>query len=99
VPAGLEPPAQQVFEQEGSEVPDVGVVVDRGTAGIQRDPPRLERFELLDGAGEGVVESEAHPAAAPAAGVMLSGVGPPSTRTWTLRWGTESRRRRGRTGS
>ncbi len=66
-PARLEPAAQEVLEQEGPEVSDVGVVVDRGPAGVQRRPPRVKGHERLDLAGEGVVEPESHPPAAPAA--------------------------------
>ena len=74
VAAGLEPAPQQVLEEERPEVPDVGVVVDRGPAGVQRDPPRLQGDERLDAAGEGVVEAEGHPPAAPAA-AWATGIG------------------------
>ena len=73
-PARLQPSAQEVLEQEGAEVPDVRVVVDRGAAGVQRGPPRLQRSERLDPAGEGLVEPERHAPAAPAALRRRSGV-------------------------
>ena len=93
VPARLEPAAQEVLEQERPEVSDVGVVVDGGAAGIERDPARLEGNERLDLAGERVVEAEAHPPAAPAAAWATGSLpaGPPSTARGPGAAGTESR--------
>ena len=48
VPRLLEPAAQQVLEQECSEIADVREVPDGGTARIQRDARRRERHERLD---------------------------------------------------
>ena len=67
VAAGLEPAAEEVLEQERPKVPDVSVVVDRRPAGVERHLPRLQRGEGLDATGKGVVETQAHPPAAPAA--------------------------------
>ena len=48
---------QDVFEDKGSQVADVGVVVDGGAAGVELDLPRLERLERLLPPAEGVVEA------------------------------------------
>ena len=66
VAAGLEPAAQKVLEEERPEIADVGVVVDGGTAGVERHPARVERLERLDFPGQRVVEAERHPPLAPA---------------------------------
>jgi hypothetical protein len=41
VPAGLQPPSQQILEQEGPEIADVRVVVDGRSAGVERHPAGL----------------------------------------------------------
>src|SRR4051794_31431022 len=87
VAAGLEPAPEEVLEQEGPKVSDVGVVVDRWAAGVERDPARLERLERLDLAGQRVVESQRHQPAAPAlaAVAIASPSAPPLIVTWTRR--------------
>ena len=60
VAAVVEIPAQQVFEHERAQVADVGVVVDRGPAGVHADPGGIEGGELLFRAGEAVVELKGH---------------------------------------
>ena len=60
VARGLEVAAQQVLEEEGPEVPEVGVVPDGRPARVERDARRREGLERLDGAGERVVEGEGH---------------------------------------
>ena len=65
VARGLEGALQEILEQEGSQVPDVGKVVDRWAAGIEGDDPRRDGRYGFHLAGEGVEESEvgqcAHP--------------------------------------
>ena len=60
VAARLEPAPEQVDQEEGPEIPDVGVVPDRRAAGIQGDPGRFLGMEFLDPPGEGVVKAEGH---------------------------------------
>ena len=60
IPARLQPAAEQVLKEEGPEVPDVGVVVDCGAAGVERDLALLEWLEELDLPAQGVVEPEGH---------------------------------------
>ncbi len=57
VPFPFQVAAQDVLEEEGPEVPDVGGVVDRGSAGVDADAPPLQRLELLHPASKGVVQS------------------------------------------
>jgi hypothetical protein len=52
----LEGAAQQVLPDVGPEVSDVGVVVNRGTAGVHTDLSGLQRPERLGPAGHGVVD-------------------------------------------
>ncbi len=54
----LEEAAEQVGEEEGPEVPDVGIVVDRGPAGVERDVGGVRRLEGLDRSRQRVVEVE-----------------------------------------
>ena len=49
---------EQIFEQEGAEVPDVLVVVDGRPAGVEADRAGLERLEAAQAAGIVVVELE-----------------------------------------
>src|SRR5918992_1123396 len=65
VPAGLEPTAQQILEQKGSEIPDVRVVVNRGSAGVERDPSGLERLERLQPPAPGIEKTKGHQPPAP----------------------------------
>src|SRR3954468_12097600 len=99
VAARLQPAPEEVLEQEGPEVSDVGVVVDRGTTGVERYPARLQRLERLDLAAQGVVEAERHQPAAPlAAAAIASPSAPPLMVTCTRRcWNglsTDSRAKR-----
>ena len=52
--------ADEVGEEEGPEVPDVGVAVDGRAAGVHPEPPAVARLDGFDGAGEGVAEAECH---------------------------------------
>ena len=52
--------AQKVDRNEGAEVADVAVVVDRGPAGIHANFIVLQRLELFDFAGQRVVEAQGH---------------------------------------
>src|SRR5207249_1714754 len=56
----LEVSAKQVLPQVGAEVPDVGEVVDGGTAGVEADFAVMQRLEVLDLPGQGVVEAQSH---------------------------------------
>ena len=49
---------EQIFEQEGAEVPDVLVVVDGRAAGVEAGRTGLERLEAAQAAGIVVVELE-----------------------------------------
>ena len=60
VPAPLEVAMDEVEEEEGPEVPDVGVAVDRGAAVVEAGLARLDRVEGHLLAAQGVVEVEAH---------------------------------------
>ncbi len=59
-PLAIEPATQQILEEEGPEVPDVGVVPDRRAAGVQRGPARHGSARRVPPAGERVVEAEGH---------------------------------------
>ena len=52
-------PAEHVGEDVGAEVPDVRVLVDGGTAGVDPDAPRFQWRELFFAAAQRVVDS--HP--------------------------------------
>ena len=51
---------EEILEEVGAEIADVGVVVDGGAARVELDHAtgRVERDEGLEGAGQGVVEVE-----------------------------------------
>ena len=55
----LEGAVEEVAEQVGPQVADVGVLVDRAAARVDRHEAGLDRLERLDAAGERIVE--AHP--------------------------------------
>jgi len=52
--------AQEVLKDVGPEVPDVGEIVDRGPTGVQADPTRLQRMELLQASRHGIEEADRH---------------------------------------
>ncbi len=56
VAALLQEAAQHVHGDEGAEVADVSVVVNRGPASVHADQVVFERVELLDFAGKGIKE-------------------------------------------
>ena len=58
----FEVPLEEILEDVGAEVPDVGVVVNRRPAGVDLDrfPTGIEGGKGLDGTGEGVVELQRH---------------------------------------
>ena len=61
----LEAAAQDVGQHERTQIPDVDVAVDSGTAGIDPHHPFLERLHLLLGPRQGAVEPDLrqlHPA-------------------------------------
>jgi len=58
IPVPLEHALEHVLEQEGAEVADVLVVVDRRTAGVHPDRAGLERREVAQAARVVVVELE-----------------------------------------
>jgi len=51
-------PLQEILEDVGPPVADVGVVVDGRPAGVELDDPGLERDERLHRAAEGVEETD-----------------------------------------
>ncbi len=53
-------PAQQIFEDIGAQVADMGVVVDGRAAGIQANFRGIERRELADSTGEGIKQRKVH---------------------------------------
>ncbi len=60
IPAGDENPLQEILEQEGSKVSDVGIVIDGGTAAIH---PRFfggDRDELFDRATHCIIQAKRH---------------------------------------
>ncbi len=56
----LERAAQDVLEDVGAEVPDVGVVVHGGAAAVHADLARFQRHERLDPPPHGVVQPHLH---------------------------------------
>jgi len=58
VARALQGALEQVLEQEGAQVADVGEVVDRGSAGVDRHQPRGEGLKFLDLPVEGVVKGD-----------------------------------------
>ncbi len=56
----LEKPSQEVFEEKGPEVADMGVVPDGRAARVHGDPWRGKRFERFDGTGERVEQAKRH---------------------------------------
>ncbi len=56
-PRPLEIAADDVVGEGLAGVTQVGVVVDRGAAGVERDPAFVARLEWPDAAGEGVVQT------------------------------------------
>ena len=58
--AALQPSAQDVLEEEGPEVPDVGTVPDRRAAGVEAHVAGLQGRDRLEPAGQGVVEAKTH---------------------------------------
>ncbi len=52
---------EQVLEDVGPPVADMGEIVDRRAAGVELDAPGLDRDEVLDLAAQSVVEPD-HPA-------------------------------------
>ena len=59
VPLPRQHPAQRVGEDISAQVSEMGVIVDRGAAGIDADAfGGIERLERLEAAGEGVIERE-----------------------------------------
>jgi hypothetical protein len=53
-------PLEQVLEDIGPEVSDMGKIVNRRPAGVEADDPGFQRDEILDPAGEGVEEANRH---------------------------------------
>src|ERR1700694_1708686 len=53
-----EDPAQQILEEEGAEVADVGIVVHRWTAGVHPNVALLDRYELFHPATHRVVQAQ-----------------------------------------
>ena len=58
--ASAQPTAQQVVEDEGAEVADVGEVVDGGAAGIHLDGVVFEGAKRLHLLGQRVIETQGH---------------------------------------
>ena len=58
--AGAQPFAQEVEERERAEVADMGVIVNRGAAGIHADGVVARRRKLLHPLGQRVVEAQSH---------------------------------------
>ena len=56
--------AQKTIEKvdgyEGAEIADVAVVIDGWSAGVHADVVTVDRMEVLDLAGEGVIEAQWH---------------------------------------
>ncbi len=52
--------SDQVRQEERPEVADVGIAIDRRSAGVHRDTPRGTRLEGLVGSGQGVSEAYWH---------------------------------------
>jgi hypothetical protein len=61
-PAAFEMPLQEIFEDVGAEVSDVGEVVNGGSAGVEADGPAvgIQWGEGLERAGERVEEAQRH---------------------------------------
>ena len=55
--AQLQEAAQNILEDEGAEIADVRVVVDRGAAGVHVHFAGLQRDERFNFSGEGVVDA------------------------------------------
>jgi hypothetical protein len=60
-------PADEIGEEEGPEVADVGVAVDGRPAGVHPEPLPVGRLDGLDRPGERVAKAERHPRIVPAA--------------------------------
>ena len=56
----LERAADQVVEHEAPQVPQVGVAIDRRTAGVHRHAPCLDGHDVLDPARERVEQPHRH---------------------------------------
>jgi hypothetical protein len=65
----------QVRQQEGAHVADVGVAVDGRPAGVERQQSRHERADLLDLAGAGVHQAQHASEASEPAGSCTSVAG------------------------
>ncbi len=52
--------AQKIHGDEGAEVADVAVVVDRGPAGVHADLARHERPEFFNFAGKCIEQAQGH---------------------------------------
>jgi len=59
-PDEFQEPAKDVNRQEGAEVADVAVVVNRGAAGIHAEGFAVCGEKFVDSAGQGVEEAEGH---------------------------------------
>ena len=71
----LERPVQQVAEQVRPQVADVRVLVDGAAAGVDADLPGLERLEVLDPAGERVVQPDLRQGVRHGRGIVAEGRG------------------------
>ncbi len=60
IPARPQVPPEEVGQQEGAEVADVGVVPHRRPAHVERHLGRGQRLQRLDAPGQAVVEANAH---------------------------------------
>ncbi len=54
----LECPSEDVLEEKGPQIPDVGKVINRGTAGIETGMTLLETLERFKPPSQGVVEMQ-----------------------------------------
>ena len=64
-PAIAQVPNEQVVEEKGPEVADVGRSVHGGAAAVDPDMPGLEGYEVASRPGQGVVQPDSHASASP----------------------------------
>src|SRR5581483_11647030 len=84
VPAGLQPPGQDVEADRGPQVADVRWRLHGGTAQVDRRLPGGERRELAHRARGGVMKLQRHPAKAKGYAACLAGATRP--RASAARW-------------
>ncbi len=59
-PAQLQMTFQHIFKQEGTEISNMGLIIHRGTAGVQGYYARLQGLKEFLRARQGIIKSESH---------------------------------------